>query len=233
MGSTLPFAGDREIQVAATGQDEIERIDILKNNRVIARYFPEDHYRDNEPWPGEVLCRLEFGWGPWADLAMTRVADWDVGVTIRNGKILAATPCFQSGPFEEERRDRIVERSESACRIQMFTSRRQAFKEIPTKSVVVRLAGGRNASVEVKVSKPSPVTVRKTLGELAEHNEVEFTGPFTAESFVIHRLVTPQQYKASFRHTDRGKRGQTDWYYARVIQMNGHQAWSSPIWVEG
>jgi hypothetical protein len=163
---------------------------------------------------------------------MTRTADWDVTVAIRDGKVLGATPCFQSGPFEEERRDRIVERSESGCRFQIFTSRRQAFKEIPTKSVVLLLAGGSKASLEVKVAKPSAVTVRKTLGELAENNEIEFTGPFTAESFVVHRLVTPQQFRASFRHVDRGKQGRADWYYARAIQMNGHQAWASPIWVD-
>jgi hypothetical protein len=233
MGSTLPFTADREIQVDATGQDEIERIDILKNNRVIARYFPEDHLRENAPWPDEALCRLEFGWGPWADLNMSRVAQWDVTVSINDGKLLGVTPCFQSGPFEEALRDRIVERTEASCRVQLFTSRRQAFKEIATKSVVLRIAGGRSASIEVKVAKPAAVAVKRTLGELAENNEVEFTGPFTAESFVLHRLVTPQQFRASFRHSDRGKRGQTDWYYTRLTQMNGHQAWSSPIWVEG
>ncbi|MGH9632793.1 MAG: DUF3604 domain-containing protein, partial [Bryobacteraceae bacterium] len=154
MGSILPFAADREVHVDAVGEDEIERIDILKNNRVLARYFPEDHFRDNAPWPGDVLCRLEFGWGPWADLNMSRVAQWDITVSVINGKLLAATPCFQSGPFEEELRDRILDRTATSCRLHLFTSRRQAFKEIPTKSVVLRIAGGRDASLEVKVVRP-------------------------------------------------------------------------------
>ena len=77
------------------------------------------------------------------------------------------------------------------------------------------------------------MSFRKTLGELAENNEIEFTGPFTSESFVVHRLVTPDVFRASFRVSDRGRRGQTDWYYARAVQTNGQMAWSSPIWVEG
>jgi hypothetical protein len=85
----------------------------------------------------------------------------------------------------------------------------------------------------VKVTKPGAAAVRKTLGELAEHNEVEFTGIFTSESFVVHRLAMPELFQTSFRHTDRGRSGQTDYYYARVTQANGHQAWSSPIWIEG
>jgi hypothetical protein len=40
-------------------------------------------------------------------------------------------------------------------------------------------------------------------------------------------------FGAAFRVVDRGKRGPTDWYYVRVVQANGHMAWSSPIWVEG
>ena len=71
-------------------------------------------------------------------------------------------------------------------------------------------------------------------GELAENSEVEFTGPFTSESVLIHRLVTPELFNVRFRHTDYGSPGRTDYYYVRVTQANNaHQAWSSPIWVEG
>ena len=97
MGSELPFSADRELEVSVRGQDEIERVEILKNNRVVYRYFPADYVREKAPWPGEALCRLEFGWGPWADLDMARIADWKVTASISGGKILAATPWISSG----------------------------------------------------------------------------------------------------------------------------------------
>ena len=233
MGSELPFSADRELEVSVRGQDEIERVEILKNNRVVYRYFPEDYVREKAPWPGEALCRLEFGWGPWADLDMARIADWKVTASISGGKILAATPCFQAGPFDEGRRDRITAQSETSCAFQLFTSRKQAYEDQATKSVILHLAGGPEAKLEVKLEKPAAMTLSKTLGELAENNEIEFTGPFTSESFLVHRLVTPDLFQVRFRHADRGRRGRADWYYVRVTQANGHQAWSSPVWVEG
>ena len=233
MGSSLPFTADREIEVVAAGQDEVERVDVIKNDRVIHRYFPEDHAAAGSRWPGESLCRLEFGWGPWAALGMARVCDWEATVTIRGGTLVSVTPCFQAGPFDEERRNRIVARSENSCRIQLYSSRLEAFEERATNAVVLHIKGDPSAAVELELTKPAKMTFRKTLGELAENNEIEFTGPFTSESFVVHRLVTPDLFRANFRITDRGRRGQTDWYYARVTQTNGQMAWSSPIWVEG
>ncbi len=233
MGSELHYVRDREIAVEAEGLDEIERVDILKNNRVIARHFPEDHVRERAQTSGEWLCRLEFGWGPWADLDMARIADWDVTVKISGGKIRKATPFFQAGPFDENRRDRIVERDDDSVRVQVYTSRLQAFEDAATKGVVLHLEGGANAKLEVKLQKPTDLTLTRTLGELAENNEIEFTGPFTSESFLVHRLVTPDLFRCRFTHADRGREGSNDWYYARVTQANGHQAWSSPIWVDG
>jgi len=233
MGSELPFAREREFEITVEGKDEIEKIEIVKNNRVVYRYFPEDYVRDNAPWPGRVLSRLEFGWGPWGDLNMARIADWDAAISVKGGKIESVTPCFQSGPFDEDRRDRIVERKESSCRVQLFTSRKQAYEEKPTKSVLLEITGGRDVELHLDVSKPAPFRFQRTLGELAENSEVEFTGPFTAESVLVHRLVTPDLSNARFRHTDYGRPGRTDYYYIRVTQANGQQAWSSPFWVEG
>ena len=233
MGSDLPFDRDREIEVSVRAQDEIQSIEILRNDRVLHRYFPGDHTTSANAWGGEGLCRLEFGWGPWADLDLSRVCDWDVTVSTNAGEILSVTPCFQSGPFEEDRRDRIVERKERSCRFQLHTSRRQAYEEIPTKGLILHLAGGLDTVLELNIKKPVSIQFRRTLGELAEHNEVEFTGQFTSESFMIHRLVTPDLFNAKISYHDKGEEGEMNWYYVRVTQANGHQAWSSPFWVGG
>ncbi|MEK7751839.1 MAG: DUF3604 domain-containing protein [Acidobacteriota bacterium] len=231
MGSSIPFASQRELEVSFSGKDEVERVDILKNDRVIHRHFPEDHASAN--WPGEALCRLEFGWGPWGALAMTRVCDWEIGVQVSGGKLLDVWPCFQSGPFDEKRRNRIFGRTERSVEIVSYTSRQDAFAQRATNAVILRVAGGSSATLEIRVKRPSERTVRKTLGELAADNEVEYTGPFQSESMLVHRLVTPDRFRGSFKIKDIGTRGGADWYLARVFQANGHQAWSSPIWVEG
>ncbi len=43
------------------------------------------------------------------------------------------------------------------------------------------LARGPEEKLEVQLEKPAAMTLSKTLGELAENNEIEFTGPFTSE----------------------------------------------------
>ena len=68
--------------------------------------------------------------------------------------------------------------------------------------------------------------------DLIHDNVVTFTGEFFSESYIIHPLVQPSDYAMTVRFTDRRPAPkQTDWYYVRVTQRNGHVAWSSPIWV--
>lgn len=232
MGSELPFTDERQIDVSAAGLDEIDRIELVKNGRVIDRHFPADEFR-GDAWPDEVVCRLEFGWGPWAALDMARVCDWDGAVTVEGGKLLSVTPCFQSGPFDENRRNKVLSRTGDGCRFQLYTSRRQAFAERATNAIVLRIAGGREAQLNLRLTRPSKLELKRKLGALAENNEVEFTGPFTSESLIVHRLVMPGQFRATARFADRGEKGATDWYYVRAVQVNGHQAWCSPVWVEG
>jgi hypothetical protein len=141
-------------------------------------------------------------------------------------------PCFQAGPFDEKRRNRILSRSETSCRFQSYTARADAFAQRATNSVVLHLAADRNATIELALTKPVEMKVSARVGELAVHNDIHFTSGFQSESFILHRLVTPDQFRASLTVKDTGRVGQGDWYYARVTQMNGHQAWSSPVWIE-
>ena len=68
--------------------------------------------------------------------------------------------------------------------------------------------------------------------DLIDDNVVEFTGVFTSESYIVHRLVGQSEYSAQIRWQDqRPDANSTDWYYVRVTQNNGQLAWSSPIWV--
>lgn len=233
MGSILPFARDRSLAVTATAPEEIERVEIVKNDRTLHRYFPEDFVKPDAAFPSECLCRVEFGWGPWAALAMNRTCDWDLEIHVREGKLLDAVPCFQSGPFDEARRNRLSRSGATSCRVVSYTSRNEAYAERATNSVILRMAGGPATTIEVKLTKPAEMTIRKRLGELMESSDVVFTGPFSSESLLVHRLVTPASFRVKFSINDRGKAGETDYYYARAILANGQQAWTSPVWVEG
>jgi hypothetical protein len=232
MGAELPATADRQIDVRVEGQDSIAMLELVRNGKVIARHFPEDQVQGPPQLPGRVKCRIQYGWGPWKALALDRICDWDMTVGIQGGKFLRSLGCFQWAPFGEDLRDKLQVVSETEVRLQSPTTRKDAYGEDPTKSVVLELEGGPDAVLAVQLRKPSEQVVRAKLVDLLQDNVVTFTGGFPSESFIIGRLIGPSEYSATVRWQDRrpGKEG-PDWYYVRVTQHNGQLAWSSPIWV--
>ncbi|MCU0914529.1 MAG: DUF3604 domain-containing protein [Planctomycetes bacterium] len=232
MGTEMPYAKQRELAVTVTGWDQLDRVEILKNNRVIHRDFPMDRVPTQRSWEEPVLLRFEYGWGPWAALDMTRICDWDIDIRLENGRLEDVQTCFQAGPLDETRRDKIVARSTQHLRIQSFTALRQQFEDIPTKGVVLKIRGTPETRVEVSLRSPTTVSLSQTFRQLADSGETLFTGDFPKESALLHRLVFHDHYHTSYRVSDVDDGRQVSWYYLRAVQANNQLAWSSPIWVE-
>lgn len=233
MGSEMPAETDREIEVRVEGQDAISTVELIRNGKVIQRYFPEDRVSGSRlRLPGRVKCRIQYGWGPWADLNMARVCPWDMTVRIEEGRFVNVLPCFQSAPFEEQLRDRMRVLSEKEIHLDSNTTREQCFAEDPTKAVILELEGDVNTVLSIQLRKPVEQVVKASLSELIEDNIVSFTGVFTSESYIVHRLLGPAEYAATIRWRDRrSPANHPDRYYVRVTQHNGHLAWSSPVWM--
>jgi len=92
--------------------------------------------------------------------------------------------------------------------------------------------GGPDTRVKVALNKPTNVSVSQTFRQLAESNEMLFTGDFPKESAMLHRLVFADHYHTSYKVPDTDDGKGLNWYYLRVVQANNQYAWSSPIWVE-
>ena len=104
MGSDVPATTDRQIDVR---QDSIAMAELVRNGRVIERHFPEDEAEFLFRLPGRAKCRIQYGWGPWANLDLVRTCQWDLNVQLARGRFHHVVPCFQSGPYEEDMRDRL------------------------------------------------------------------------------------------------------------------------------
>ncbi len=232
MGEAIPATFARKINVKAKGKDIIDRVEVLRNNEVIYRDHPIDRKIGPLSWEKPVLCRIEFGWGPWGDLDMARVCDWRFGVTVSDGRIISVTPCLQSGPFDEERRNKITPISDRNCEVVSYTSRMQAYEERATNSIILEIHGSPKTQLTVALTQPAKMAITKSLKQLAESSDIEFTGPFTSESMLLHRIVFSENYRTEFEFTDKRRTKKTDYYYVRVVQSNGSLAWSSPIWLE-
>ncbi len=230
MGESIPQTERRHVMVKVKGRDVVDRVEILKNNQVIYRNHPIDKLPDVRKWQKPVLCRVEFGWGPWGDLSMERICDWSFGIEITNGTLLSATPCFQSGPFDENRFNELKVTG-NTCRITSYTSRKQAFAELATNSIILEIQGSPDTNMMLSMDKPEKMSSKFIFKNLENSNEIFFTGPFTSESFMVHRLVFNENYFTAFEFDDTNSKKSSDWYYARVTQSNGSLAWSSPVWV--
>lgn len=233
MGADVPAVADRQIDVRVEGQDSVQMVELVRNGRVIERWFPEDHAAGPPQLPGRAKCRVQYGWGPWSNLNLGRICPWDMTLRMAGGRFHRVLGCFQAAPFGEELRDSIQVVSDTEVRVQSHTTREHAFAEDPTKSLVCELEGGPDAVLSLELREPVAKRVEARLADLIDDNRVEFTGAFTTESFIINRLVGPSEYSATIRWQDRRreKSPHADWYYVRVTQHNGHMAWSSPVWV--
>ena len=148
------------------------------------------------------------------------------------GELLGVSPHFQSRPFDEERRDRVSAVSGQSFELRSYTSRQQAYEEKATKDVVLEITGSPETEITMELSAPAWLTFSRTLGELAESNDILFTGEFSSESVLFHRVVFADNYRAKFKYSDEGSTSD-GWYQVRVAQTNGSYAWSSPIWLGG
>ncbi len=232
MGESIANTRNRKIQVKVMGKDTIDRVEVMRNNEVIHRDHPIDLRARQSSWNQPVLCRIEFGWGPWGDLDMARICDWRFKVNISDGKIVSATGCFQSGPFDEQRRNKLTVVNDKSCEVVSYTSRTQAYEERATNSIILKIDGSPGTKLSIAMTKPAETALTKSLGELVESSDVLFTGPFTSESVLLHRAVFSENYRTEFELTDKQQTNTPDWYYVRVVQSNGSLAWSSPIWIE-
>jgi hypothetical protein len=153
-------------------------------------------------------------------------------IKIDGGRFRHVVPCFQSGPYEEDLRDKLRVVSDTEIRLNSHTSRIKCYGEDPTKSLVLELEGKPDSILSLHLREPSSQVIRARLADLIDDNVVTFSGVFTSESYIISRLVGPSEYSATIRWHDRRPDGDSsDWYYVRVTQHNGQLAWSSPIWV--
>jgi hypothetical protein len=228
MGSTIDANGAHECRFTVHGRDEMEVVELIQDGRVVHRAYPADPlagFVPDEPFQ----IRLEWGWGPWGDLALERVCDWDFDIALSGGRILNAWPCLRSGPFDEDRRHRIERTGEGALSVRSYSSRAGAYRQNPNHSLVLEVAGAADMRFDVAMRGPTQDSTSHALADLARGSATRFTGPFPGESWQWHRLVPRSGSVVDGRHTLTVPRDRAGYVYLRARQANGQLAWASPV----
>lgn len=246
MGSVIPERGPRKIHVGVVGSDALDRIELLRNGRVIATHCHQGTWE--VPPKGKrsrFKLRIEAGWGPRPGELDLPDRVWNGRLAVEGAAILGFEPCWISAG-----QGRPVLRDGSA-RFRLVSSSRHVSEHHQNADVFELEADpGSPAVVEL-----NGITLREPLAELAAQSRVlwyredciralEEKGGIPAGSperedvyylmaykAKVHRAIPEAGYTARLDFEDDEPLDAEANYRVRVEQRNGQRAWSSPIWV--
>jgi hypothetical protein len=228
MGSSIAAGRQVAVEYDVCARDELDVVEVVHNGEIVHRSYANPSLATMSGAPMQV--RLEWGWGPWGDLALERIADWRMTIGIEDGRIRRFFPCLQSGPFDEARRHSVERSGEHCLAIRSFTSRKGAYRLNPNQSVVLEIDGSPETALLLDMTEPAAARQRVYVAELLEGSKNFLTGPFPKEAYQWHRIVPLTASALADRCTPALPEGRSN-VYLRVRQQNGHMAWISPVFI--
>ena len=247
MGSVIPWRREVQISALAIGEAAIDRIELLRNGRVVATYchagklemgMPDQHLR--------AKLRITAGWGPGHEYGFSASErQWHGRLSMQGGAIERARGCFTR--FGQ----RLTKASDGEWEWELTTSDRR-YPEENVQGIVFELTGASDSRLSLEVN---GLTVQVSLAEALRGSQVvplldetraalrdqfglapeDIPSPdvlyHNAPKVKLHRGVPESGYTARAAFSDDPPPG-GNYYYLRVSQTNGQMAWTSPIWVE-
>jgi hypothetical protein len=235
IGSEIQSRKERHITLKVRGSDALDRVEILKNGRVIRRLFSED----SPPDPEESRYRLWVTWG-WG--RKNEPVAWDTQLSLSSGTITKVETCFsgqtvvapkgvgghEQASDSEDLPHQVIEKEERSCRWRSVTTGNPTTRHPTTQAI----------SFEINAPKETVVTV-ETNGQKYAHPLIEimhasrchYLRGWLSEAICIGPLVPLHDCKADIEFADPPEKD-VDVYRVRIAQCNGQWAWLTPIWVE-
>jgi len=230
MGEEIRSAGKRQIRAHIIGCDVLDRLDLIKNGRVINRFTNiQEPKKEEKDGNYQVKFRLEWGWGGSSNLEKRRknpvIMPWTGRLSIKKGELLSASPCFGDPPPNE-----IQSLTDREC-VWISTTDREPrrYNRESTNSIVFEVRGKETTMIELEMNSTN---LKFTLGDILRDSHVIFLGDMFDERIKVHQGVTFNQFSKDIKFEDSVVEKAIDYYYLRVIQANGQAAWSSPVWIK-
>jgi len=230
MGSGIIVGRQASVHYNVCCPDEIDIVELIQDGHVVHRHFPVTRINFEDAVSHPFKLRLEWGWGPWGDLALDRITDWEFSIHISDGKLLNYYPCIQSGPFDEDRRHSFTTNSETDLHIRSYSGRAGAYRQNPNQSAVLEISGGSSTVINLQLMQPRQISNSVDIRQLFAGSQHFRTGPFPKESYQWHRLVPMQSSCIEGQYTV-DMVDQISYIYLRAREKNGHHAWASPVYM--
>ena len=246
MGRAIKAEGERKIRVRVVGSDALDRIEILRNGRVIATHCHQGTWEMPQPETrARFKMRIEAGWGPRPNQLPMPDRKWKGELLVNGGRLLGFEPCWIS-PGQ----GRPLLRGE--CATFTFLTSTQYLHERSQNADVFEFEADLAAEIRVRMN---GLEESGTLADLARGSrEMWFREESirtlyeragiapgspprqdiyhgTAYKVKLHRPIPEAAYTAEFAIEDDEPFEGEIHYRVRVEQRNAQRAWSSPIWV--
>ncbi len=226
LGSSLSYADERQITLSVKGGYALDRIEVLKNNRVIH----QELFTEKAPLSQKIRGKwvLEMGWGE-KDIKQI----WDGTVIIENGELINVEPRFHGSD--------IVDPQDHRERPYHFSSYQKTDNSVdfhtcnwgnPTpvtnanQALCFEIEGTPSTRIVCRLNQKN---FSYTLEELHHGSKSEYLGNFLTGAIHFHRFMPEQEYCWTTTFHDNTGHSSKDFYYVRVSQKNQQWAWSSPI----
>ncbi|MFB3892181.1 MAG: hypothetical protein ACE15C_09180 [Phycisphaerae bacterium] len=246
MGSVIRAKGPMHITAGVRCTDALDRIELLRNNRVIATHCHNGTW--GPPSGGErIRCKLrvEAGWNPNPErLPNQGDRHWHGRIEVPDGVIVSVEKCWRTmGQRVDKpggRRCDFEFRTEQGTGLQTESTvfeleARPADKvviQIDNKRVEMSLAEAMRGSRLVDFMEENFDLVGRTFGidarSLTRKERIYFLGP----KCKIHRAVPAAGLVGGLEFVEQTPPAGANHYRIRVTQRNRQMAWSSPVWVE-
>lgn len=248
MGSSIHHKGPVHLSVEVRGCDALDRIELLRNNRLIAGYFHSGRWEAPKE-SGRIRCKLrvEVGWGPTSEeVPGSPPREWEGCLRMSEGRVVSVEKCWRnSGQWVEGSGGQL-------CRFVFRTGEYSPEGRDPSEALIfeveARLSDRLELSLEGRVLEFTiaeamrhsrmlffPEETRARIQEIYELDPTSLPRDdpfyFLSHKAKVHRAIPETGYCTSWEYTDFSPPPGVNHYRIRVHQRNGQVAWSSPIWV--
>lgn len=239
IGDAVRSRGSRHIQVNVTALDHLDRVELLKNERVVRRWHAGDGIRDDRLH----RVRLVWGWG-----RKDQVANWNIRARWENAELSDVESCFsgqsvvapkgvsghQADEDELDLPHELVDRSDRSLSIRSVTMGNRSTRHPTTQSVSMLVDAAPDAKLHVETDAGC---WSHGLNELQAGPRTHYQHGWLSPALQIGPAIPLSLCQACGSWTDEASDNgkddpPQDNYRLRVAQTNGQWAWLTPIWVE-
>ena len=235
LGQEITAKGKREVELYVETCDFLNKIEVIKNGRVI-RCLTGDESPADSTGMVKAKIRIEWGWGSKRD-----VVRWDGDVSLSQGRLASVETCFggmhildPEDPIVYEQKEplshKLVSKSDTGCEWYSNTIGNPLARHSSTQAIILEVEMPVEGQLVLNINGNH---YEHRLAELLKGSCVHFMKGLFSEAVRIHKAVHESCYTFRDVFSDNEPENEIDYYRLRVSQKNNQWAWLSPIWVSG